>query len=132
MISQFDYLARYAGYVSIAENLEDFTDPTVTDAPNFIGLATEILENTHTVPEESDLGQFLGVEGTFAFPDEIIRSSNARLQSHLLQVSKEEEIVDEEGNVSTRKYYDNDSQIVVSGDTIPNLSSFSTKIMIKV
>lgn len=38
MISQFDYLARYAGYVSIADKLEDFTNPSVTDAPNFVFL----------------------------------------------------------------------------------------------
>ena len=132
MISQFDYLARYAGYVSIADNLEDFTNPTVvTEAPNFIALAREILENTDTIPADGPLGNFFGVnpsDGTFTFPHEVINSSREILENHYLSIKKTEEVVDEEGNVSTRTYYDNDSQILVSGDTIPSLSSFSTKI----
>ena len=131
MISQFDYLARYAGYVSIANKLEDFTDPTVTKAPNFVVLAREILENTDTIPADGPLGNFFGVNpsnGTFTFPHEVINSSREILENHYLSIKKTEEVVDEEGNVSTRTYYDNDSQILVSGDTIPSLSSFSTKI----
>lgn len=131
MISQFDYLARYAGYVSIADKLEDFTNPSVTDAPNFVVLAREILENTDTIPADGILGQLFGVDpnsGTFTFPSEVINSSREILENHYLSIKKTEEVVDEEGNVSTRTYYDNDSQILVSGDTIPSLSSFSTKI----
>ncbi len=130
MISQFDYLARYAGYVSIADNLEDFTNPTVvTEAPNFIALAREILENTDTISAESTIGQIVNAgPGTFTFPSEVINSSREILENHYLSIKKTEEVVDEEGNVSTRTYYDNDSQILVSGDTIPSLSSFSTKI----
>lgn len=129
MISQFDYLARYAGYVSIADNLEDFTNSTVTEAPNFIALAREILENTDTIPAESTIGQIVNAgPGTFTFPSEVINSSREILENHYLSIKKTEEIVDEDGNVSTRTYYDNDSQILVSGDTIASLSSFSTKI----
>ena len=132
MISQFDYLARYAGYVSIADNLEDFTNPSiVTEAPNFIVLAREILENTDTIPADGTTGQWFDVDpnaGTFTFPHEVINSSREILENHYLSIKKTEEIIDDEGNVSTRTYYDNDSQILVSGDTIPSLSSFSTKI----
>lgn len=69
MLSQFDYLARNAGYSSIATNLES---PIVTiNAPNKTKLATEMFRNTDTVPADSFLGQLFGVDpdaGTFTFP----------------------------------------------------------------
>lgn len=111
--------------------MEDFTNPTVTDAPNFVVLAREILENTDTIPADGTLGQLFGVDlnsGTFTFPSEVISSSREILENHYLSIKKTEEVIEDEGNVSTKTYYDNDSQILVSGDTIPSLSSFSTKI----
>jgi len=129
MLCQFDYLANYAGYVSIADNLENFNDTSITNAPNFINLAREIFENTDTIPAESALGQLVNAgPGTFTFPSEVISSSREILENHYLSIKKTEEIIDDEGNVSTRTYYDEDSQILVNGDSIPNLSSFSTKI----
>lgn len=129
MVSQFDYLARYAGYLSISSNLESSIQ--TSNAPARTSLATEIFENTDTIPADSFLGQLFGVDpnaGTFTFLGEVINSSREILENHYLAIKKTETIVDEEGNTSTRTYYDNDSMIIVNGDTVPNLSSFSTKI----
>lgn len=131
ILSQFDYLARSAGYVSIADNLEDFRDKTLEEGPNFIGLAKEVFMKTPTVPAESIIGKIFGAEpgdGTFTFPLDAVDTMKEILENHYLAEKKTEETVDEEGVVHTREYYDNESQIVVSGDVIPCLSSFSTKI----
>lgn len=129
MLSQFDYLARHAGYLSIANNLEDFS--STSSAPNFVKLSTEIFKNTDTIAADSPLGKAFGVDpdaGTFTFPSEVISSSMEILEKHKMAIKKTKEIVDDNGNISTRTYYDNDSQIIVTGDVIPSLSSFSTKI----
>ena len=119
MVSQFDYLARYSGYTSLAKNPDAISDKRL--------LAREIFENTYTIPADSWLGELLGVDpnaGTFTFPSEFISGARTVLKNHYLAIPKTG--INDEGNTYT--YYDNDSQIVVYGDTLPSLSSFSTKI----
>lgn len=130
ILSQFDYLANYAGYISIANNLEDFNDASLEEAPNFVSLATEIFKNTYTIPADSFLGELFGVDpnaGTFTFPSEVMSSSMEILEKHGLAKKTTIEEIDNEGNIQTTTSYEG-SQIMISGDSIPSLSSFSTKI----
>ena len=131
MYSQFDFLARNAGYVSISENLEDIENAQLTSAPNATKLATAILDNTSTIAADSELAQIFGVDpniGTFTFPSEVIDSSMELLENYHLAVKKTKDVIDSDGNVTTKNYYDDDSQIIVTGDEIPNLSFFDTKV----
>jgi len=119
MLTQFDYLARYAGYSSISRDLDI--------AYNKMMLAKEIFERTPTIPAESPLGQFFGVDpndGTFTFPYNMINTSREMLKDRGLAIEKNQ--VREDG--STYNYYDRDSQIYVYGDSIPSILLFGTKI----
>jgi hypothetical protein len=119
MVTQFDYLARYAGYPSIAR------DPSTTYHRRV--LAQEIFERTPTIAADSPLAQFFGADpngGTFTFPTSVIGVSRNILRDKGLAIQKT--ATREDG--STYTYYDRDSQIYVYGDEIPSLKSFSNKI----
>lgn len=135
MVSQFEFLARYAGYQVISPRLYskndivpfDQYDPAkagiISDDEVFgLGkLAKEIFENTSTLAIDDS--------GTFTFPEEVIDSSRELLERYGLAVSYNVTKTDENGNETTTKYYSSDeSAIFVSGDCTANLSSFDTKI----
>lgn len=119
LVSQLDYFARNVGYTSLAKD-PDFTyDKRI--------LAKEIFEEVPTIPADSFLGQLFGVDpnaGTFTLPRSFIYGSHQVLKNHYLAIQKTG--IDEDGEEYT--YYDNDSQVVVYGDTLPSLNSFSVKI----
>ncbi len=118
MVSQFDFLARYAGYSSIAKNPDNYNMK--------VELAKEIFKKTPAIASDSFLGQLLGKDpgdGTFIFPQNVINGSRAVLENHHLAIKKTK--IDEEGDIKT--YYDRDSQIYVYGDTLPSTKSFETK-----
>jgi hypothetical protein len=119
LVSQYEYFARSAGYTTLA------TDPDF--AYDRIMLAAEIFEEVPTIPADSILGQIFGVDpnaGTFTLPSSFIYGARQVLQNHYLAIPKIG--IDDEGEEYT--YYDSDSQIVVYGDTLPSLNSFSVKI----
>ena len=129
LISQFDYLGRYAGYGSIPCKQSELNE--LKNAPMKTKLATEIFENTNTIASDSILGQLFGKnedDGTFTFPMDAIAASRKVLKKHNLAILKTREVKDSDGNITKETYYDNDSLILVKGDSIPSLSLFSTKI----
>jgi|SRR5690554_1903895 len=119
MVNQFDFLARHAGYPSISR------EPDTTYHKRI--LAREIFERTPTIPADSPLAQFFGADpngGTFTFPSNVIGTSRKILEDRGLVIPK----IGENENGTQYTYYDRDSQLYVYGDSIPSLSSFSTKI----
>lgn len=123
LVTQFDFLARNAGYSSIARDANDDKEQLI--------LQTQIFKNTKAIPAESFVGDFFGVDpdsGTFTFPSEVISSSrNLLIQKHL-GFNTTKETIDNEGNIEKTTYYDSRSQIYVYGDTIPSTALFSRKI----
>lgn len=119
LVSQLQYLSMYAGYTSLAKDLSCTYDKRM--------LEKEIFEEVHTIPADSPFGQALGIDpnaGTFTFPNDYIIGARNVLQNHYLTIPK----VTVNGSGLTSVYYDNDSQIIVYGDSLPSLNSFSVKI----
>lgn len=88
-------------------------------------LAKEVFETVDTISLEDNLGEFIDVpKGTFTFPSSFIDGANKILERHQLAFIQDR--VTEDGKVE--HYYDDQSQIIVSGDIIPNMSLFNTKI----
>jgi hypothetical protein len=129
LFSQFDFLARYAGYGSIpcatSENNSDNYAPIKTK------LATEIFKKTPTIAADSPLVQLFGIDpnaGTCTLPNFAIMAVEKLLENYHLSVKKTRTVSDVNGNEKTETYYDNDSLVIVRGDGIPSISSFSKKI----
>lgn len=136
MVSQFEFLTRYAGYQVISPRLYSKNDivPFEQYDPAKVGiisddevfglgkLAKEIFENTSTIAIDKK-------KGTFTFPGEVIDSSRELLEKYGLAKSHLITKTDENGNEITKKYYNSEkSAIFVVGDSIANYSSFGTKI----
>lgn len=122
LVTQFDFLARSAGYSSIMRDANDEREQLI--------LQTKIFKNTYAIPADSFVGDFFGVDpdsGTLTFPDEVIDSSQDILIERHLGFRTTKETTDSNGNIKKTTYYDHKSQIYVYGDTIPSIASFKTK-----
>lgn len=129
LFCQFLYLSESAGYLSIANNVENGSDESLSLAPNYVKLAEEIFKETKTISSDSKIGEIFAKEdGTLTFPSSAISSAKNILIKNKMMIPKTREKVKDDGSVYKETYYDNDSQLLVYGDSIPNLSSFNTKI----
>ncbi len=111
MVTQFDFLARAAGYHSIMEDADSKEEQ--------LNLQTQIFKETSTIPT---------FNGTFTFPSDLILSCKRLLEDKYLGYWTTKETIDNDGNVNTSTYYERDSQIYVYGDTMPSFAKLSTKI----
>lgn len=124
LISQFEYLSKSAGYKSLISDINNEEQKTE--------MAREVIADTRTYSSDEwyadIISSFVHIEdGTFTFPSDFIASARKILENHYLSVKKTRQIIDENGNTTTETYYDNDTQIYVSGDIVPSLSSFEVK-----
>ena len=128
MICQFEYLAKTVGYSPISSSIENSRE--YSTAKERTRLAKEIISNTDTIPAESSLGQSFGVApnaGSFTFPSEFINSSRELLTRYNLAVPKTK-VTLKNGKEVNETYYDDESLVIVEGDTLPNYSSLDKKI----
>ena len=109
LLSQLQFLGKSAGYRMLLPNPYEDADKTL--------LAKEVIESTETVA--------FGEMGTFAFPSSVVAAAREILEKHNLAIQKSRQT---ELGDRTVIYYDNDSQIHVNGDMVPNGSAFSVKI----
>lgn len=109
LLSQLQFLGKSAGYRMLLPNPYGDADKTL--------LAKEVIESTETVA--------FGEMGTFAFPSSVVAAAREILEKHNLAIQKSRQT---ELGDRTVIYYDNDSQIHVNGDMVPNGSAFSVKI----
>ena len=134
MVSQFEFLARYAGYPVIAPKLysvkdivsyeESLSESAILSEDEISAktkLAKEIFQNTKTYAIDPN-------KGTFTFPSEAIAACQELIESYGLAYSYYTTNTDGNGKETTTKHYLYDkSAIYVTGDKIFSLSSFSTK-----
>ena len=130
---QLDYIARSAGYSSIANNLEEIDNLELSSAPNATKLAEEIFRNTETYPADSIWGEIFNISpdaGTFTFPSDFIDSAREILARRGLNEYTLVENIDEETNEITydEEYFEENQEIYVHGDSIVNLESHQVKI----
>lgn len=100
MINQFEFLGEKAGYLEII--------PFPGNYELKKNLAQRIIETTQTYE--------ISENAVFETPSDFISSSNTILAYYGLNKPKIRAVTDDEGNVTTETYYDQDSRIVVSGD----------------
>lgn len=100
MINQFEFLGEKAGYTEII--------PFAGNYELKKNLAQRIIETTQTYE--------ISENAVFETPSDFISSANTILAYYGLNKPKTRVITDDEGNVTTETYYDQDSRIVVSGD----------------
>lgn len=118
LVTQLDFLARYAGYTQFAT----FPDSLY----HKVELAKNIFDTIQTYPAEGPWGQLLknlGInidQGTFTFPHDFISGTKKLFMDYNINTGIGVEDVNPDG--SYRQH------MLITGDTIPSLASHSAKI----
>lgn len=118
LVTQFDFLARYAGYTLLATDPDSGYHKTM--------LYKDIFNTMYTFPYDGDLAMALTEmgfefeEGTFTFPSDFYSATEQLLLDYNIN-----------NGVGAEHAFSNGTYkklLKISGDTIPNLSSHSAKI----